>query len=164
MALQDPSLAESLKNHVYVLSHDIGDRNVFSYRMLERSAEYIAGQFASFGYKVEFQEYTFEDKSFKNIIATKKGEQKPGEVIIIGAHYDTCFNVGADDNASGVAALLELARYFAPRSPQRTIKFIAFVNEEPPFFETEWTGSQVYAKAAKAKNENIKAALIFEML
>ncbi len=157
-------LAERLKKHVSVLATDIGDRNIFSYQNLNKAAEYIAGELTSFGYQVDFQEYTAQGKSFRNIIAVRKGTSKSRETILVGAHYDTCLNVGADDNASGVAALLELARYFSQTAVDRDVKFVAFVNEEPPFYETELAGNTVYAKAARAAGEDIKAALIFEMV
>lgn len=131
---------------------------------MNEAVKYISEQFALFGYNVEFQDYTVSNRIAKNIIALKPGIKQPQEIIIVGAHYDTCFNPGADDNASGVAGLLELARFMADKEMNRSIKFIAFVNEEPPFFKTEDMGSRVYAKAARRKGENIKAALILEMI
>lgn len=160
----DSKLIERLKSHVYELSHKIGERSLFSYEKLERAAEYIASEFKAIGYEVEFQEYTVYDKKSKNIIVTREGKEKPGEIMIVAAHYDTCFNPGADDNASGVAALLELARYMYDKSPERTVKFISFVNEEPPFFKTDDMGSRVYTRAAKKNNENIRAAIILESI
>ncbi len=157
-------LTENLKRHVYVLSHDIGDRSVYRYDKLEKAAQYITGEFSSYGYKPEFQEYTIEGKVCKNIIAVKKGTQRPDEIIILGAHYDTCFNSGADDNASAIAGLLETARIFSKQETARSIKFIAFVNEEPPFFQTGEMGSTVYAKAAKERGDDIKVAIILEMI
>ena len=82
----------------------------------------------------------------------------------MGAHYDSCFNPGADDNASGVAGVLETARLLAQQNTNKTIRFIAFVNEEPPFFQTELMGSLVYARAAKKRQDKIKGVIILEML
>ncbi|MBL7157432.1 MAG: M20/M25/M40 family metallo-hydrolase [Candidatus Omnitrophica bacterium] len=157
-------LVERLKGHVYKLSHEIGDRSAFNIKNLNEAANYITEQFKSFGYDVEFQEYDVSGGTVKNIIVTKEGIEKPNEVVILGAHYDTCFNPGADDNASAVAGLLESARFFSDRKTNRTIKFIAFVNEEPPFFKTEDMGSRIYAKQARKKKEDIKAVLILEMI
>lgn len=157
-------LAEVLKSHVYKLSQELGERSVFKYDKLEEAADYIAGQFTALGYEVEFQEYILENKKSRNIIITKKGTKPADEVVIVGAHYDSCFNPGADDNASGVAGLLELARLFSNIQTNRTVKFIAFVNEEPPFYKTESMGSRVYARAAKARKESIKAVIILEMI
>lgn len=155
---------EKLKQHVYELSHEIGERSLFKYEKLNETAGYITDQFRAFGYNVEFQKYTVSNKRVENIIATKVGLKNPEEIIIVGAHYDSCFNPGADDNASGIAGVLELARMVSNQQVNRSIKFIAFVNEEPPFFKTENMGSRVYAKNAKIKGENIKAVIILETI
>ena len=157
-------LAKNLESHVKTLSDEIGERSMFWYEALEKAAEYISTELKSYGYEVEYQEYAVEGKAAKNIIATKRGPGKENEIIIVGAHYDSCFNPGADDNASGVAGLLELAKALIEEKTERSIKFIAFTNEEPPFFKTEEMGSRVYAKAARERNENIKAVIILEMI
>ncbi len=157
-------LSERLKSHVYTLSHEIGERSIFKLDNLERAAAYIAAELPSFGYSVEFQPYTVSGIKVKNIIAVKRGATRPKEIIIVGAHYDTCYNPGADDNASAVAGLIELAMHASSRQTERTIKFIAFVNEEPPFFKTENMGSWVYTRNARSGGEDIKAALILEMI
>lgn len=156
--------AQRLKSHVYKLAHEIGDRSIFRHERLAKAAGYITQTFTSLGYTVEFQNYSVSERKVKNIIVTKLGVKTPEEIVIVGAHYDTCFNPGADDNASGVAGLLELARFMSDKQTNRSIKFIAFVNEEPPFFKTENMGSRVYAKAAKAKGENIKGVIILESI
>lgn len=161
---KDFSLVKRLKNHVYKLSEEIGNRNVFDYGNLENAENYIAEQFMAYGYDVQFQAYAVEGREVKNIFVAKKGTKLPDEIIVVGAHYDSCFNPGADDNASGVAGLLELARIMKDQDTNKTLKFIAFTNEEPPFFLTEQMGSRVYAKEAKIRNENVKAVLILEML
>ncbi|MFC1658809.1 M20/M25/M40 family metallo-hydrolase, partial [Candidatus Omnitrophota bacterium] len=161
---EDSRLANSLEFHVRKLSDEIGDRSVFNYEKLNEAARYITQALRSFGYSVEFQNYTVSDKEVKNIIATRRGTKNPKEIIIVGAHYDTCFNPGADDNASAVAGLLELARCLSDQQTARSVRFIAFVNEESPFFTTDEMGSMVYLKKAKAEGEDIKAALILEMI
>ena len=158
----DAELADRLKAHVYTLSHTIGNRSVMDLPRLESAAAYISQQLQAHGYTPEFEPYVVQDRHTKNVIGVKPGTSE--EVVIVGAHYDTCFNPGADDNASGVAGLLELARSFAGTSTARTVKFIAFVNEEPPFFQTELMGSRVYAKAARARGEHIRAVVVLEML
>lgn len=159
---EDLQLTERLKSHVYKLAHNIGDRSVFEYERLKQAESYITEELASFGYKIELQSYKLHGKTVNNIIAIKKGQTKQEEIIILGAHYDTCFTPGADDNASGVSVLLELGRALSSIPTNRTIKFIAFVNEEPPFFQTEDMGSMVYVREAKKKKEDIKASLILE--
>lgn len=156
--------AELLKSHVFKLSAEIGDRSIFKPDKLQEAAGYIIEQFESYGYQVQLQEYTVSNKIVKNIIVQKQGLKKPDEIIIVGAHYDTCFNPGANDNASAVAGLLELARCLSARPTGSTVKFIAFVNEEPPFFKTRNMGSRVYARSARARGENIKAVLVLEMI
>ena len=155
---------ERLKAHVYKLSHEIGERGLFKYDNLNKAAEYIAGEFRSFGYEVAFQKYNIRKRIFSNIVVTKAGNRKPGEVIILGAHYDSMRNPGADDNASAVAGLLEIAKMFIGESTGRTIKFIAFTNEEPPLFKKKSMGSRVYTKAARENEDDIKGALILEMI
>jgi hypothetical protein len=163
-SLRDKSLPDRLKQHVVKLSGEIGERSIFRYPQLTRAADYITEQFRKCGLSVKFQEYLIYEKKVKNIIAEKAGDKKPEEIIILGAHYDTCFNPGANDNASAVAGLLELARLMSQEKNSRTIRFIAFVNEEPPFFKTKDMGSLLYARRAREEEENIKAAVILETI
>lgn len=162
--IQDSSIPVNLKSHVQQLSETIGNRSVYEYAKLQQTADYIVEQFRAYGYQVEFQEYMIADKRVKNIIAVKRGTKAPEEIIVVGAHYDSCDNPGADDNASGVAGLLELARIFSHKDNGRTIEFVAFVNEEPPFFKTEAMGSRVYARSAKSMRKDIKGAIVLEMI
>lgn len=163
-SIQDNELVNRVKKHVYRLSHEIGTRNVEDYANLKKAEQYIDEEFKTYGYAPIYQEYMADEVKVKNIIVIKEGIKHPDEVIVIGAHYDSCFNPGADDNASAVAGLLELARVFSKKNINRTIKFIAFVNEEPPYFKTKLMGSLIYAQEARKKNENIKTAIILEMI
>jgi len=158
------SLKNNLMRHVKILAADIGIRDVFHYKKLQEAELYVRNQLQSYGYSVELQEYQVYNDTVRNIIATKTGTTRPEEIVVVGAHYDSCGNPGADDNASGIAGLLETARFFAKEETSRTVKFIAFVNEEPPFFKTQKMGSLVYAKRARKQKENIKVAIVFEML
>jgi len=157
-------IAERLKDHVRMLSEEIGERDLEYYRELEQAADYITKQLESYGYKVKLQEYTLQDKKVENIIARKIGSVAPNKVIIAGAHYDTVVTPGADDNASGVAAVLELARILRNRPSVNSIEFCFFTNEEEPFFKTAAMGSQVFIREAKAGAEDIKAAVLFDMI
>ena len=156
--------AQNMKDMVEYLAGKIGNRNYAEYAGLNRAAEYIRQQFEQLGYSVTMMPYPLGDQVYNNIVAQDASGKEFPETIIIGAHYDSCFNPGADDNASGVAGLIELARLLKNSGLKAHLKFIAFVNEEPPFFLTENMGSRVYAKAAKQKGEKIKAAIILEML
>ncbi len=160
----DLELPERLQAHTRKLSQDIGRRSVFNYAGLEQAAEYIIRQLESSGYDVKLQEYFVIGKKTKNIIAAKSGAKFPEEIIVVGAHYDSYFNPGADDNASGVAAVLELAALLKNETVDRTIEFVFFANEEPPFFQRDDMGSRVFTKIAKESGRNIRAAIIFDMI
>ena len=167
-------LSKELKNHVRYLAETVGERNLLHYDNLNKAVEYITAQLNSSGCKLETQEYKvpagflsrkwqdkhYEQQVYKNIVAEIKGTEKPDEIIVIGAHYDSAPIAGckgANDNASGVAATIALAKYFSDKPQKRTLRFVAFANEEPPFFWTKAMGSYVYAKSCKAKNEKIIA-------
>jgi Zn-dependent M28 family amino/carboxypeptidase len=146
------------------LAGDIGDRNTQSFEGLERARDYIAAQFRGAGYAPRLEPFEADGRTVENVIVEKKGLSRPDEIVLVGAHYDTCFNPGADDNASGVAGLLELARSFESKNPARTVRFVAFVNEEPPFFRTELMGSRVHAKGARERGEKIAVMIALEMI
>ncbi|MFH1622213.1 MAG: M28 family peptidase [Candidatus Omnitrophota bacterium] len=159
------SLSDRLKDHVVMLSDTIGERNYWFYQNLNKALEYIASEFKKCGLPVQLQTYKIDDKEFSNIIAVKKGKSSPNEVVVVGAHYDSIVgSSGADDNASAVAGLLELANLFSKQETKKTIKFIAFVNEEPPYYQSGQMGSRVYAKHAKKNKENIVTMICLEMI
>jgi Zn-dependent M28 family amino/carboxypeptidase len=97
------------------------------------------------------------------VIAQRRGTEEPDRVIVVGAHYDSVVgSPGADDNASGVAVLLELARLHAETRFRKTVRFVAFTLEEPPFFRSRHMGSRVYARSLKERGERIEAMLCLE--
>ena len=149
---------------VTFLSEDIGVRNYIHYQNLQEAADFIQKSFEEIGYSVELMPYEINGEVFKNIIAEKPGNNTESGILLIGAHYDSCFNPGADDNASGIAGLIELARLLKDVPLTHTLRFAAFVNEEPPFFLTNQMGSAVYAEHVKSKGEPLHAAIILEML
>ena len=156
---------ERLERHVRVLAEEIGERNVFRSGTLDAAAAYIAEEWRAQGYEVGRQTYEARGASCVNLEVARQGSHRPGEILLVGAHYDSVRgSPGADDNASGVAALLELSRAFAAESPARTVRFVAFVNEEPPFFLTGKQGSMVYARAARAGGDDIRLMVSLEML
>ena len=117
------------------------------------------------GYDVAIQSYQAAGVLSENLEVTRTGWSRPSEIVLIGAHYDSVQgSPGANDNASGVAALLEISREFAQLSPECSVRFVAFVNEEPPFFYWGQMGSMVYAKAARARGDDIKLMVSLEML
>jgi len=161
----ESELEGRLRGHVTMLAGTIGERNTFRYRELLQSAAYIRGCFAALGFPVHGQGYTADGRQVENIWVEVPGARRPEEIVLIGAHYDSPLaSPGADDNASGTAALLELARMLRDSRPARTLRFVAFVNEEPPFFQTELMGSRVYAAEAGRKKEKIAAMLALESI
>ncbi|UUZ66747.1 M28 family metallopeptidase [Polaromonas sp. P2-4] len=159
------ALTERLQAHVRKLAGEIGERNVFHPHALRAAADYLRAQWASQGYQVMSQSYEAYRVRSENLEVTLPGASRPEEIIVIGAHYDSVSgSPGANDNASGVAALLELSRTLARAQPTCTVRFVAFVNEESPFFARGEMGSTVYAKAARARGDNIRLMVSLEML
>jgi len=158
-------VTERLRTHVEVLAGKIGERNVFVYEGLERAAAYIEAELEARGYRVESQEYEVQGKLCRNLIASVAGAREGEGELIIGAHYDTNPGTpGADDNASGVAVLLELAAMAAGHPLNRTVRLVAFVNEEAPWFGTAAMGSLVYARRAKEREAKIQGMISLEMV
>lgn len=154
-----------LSKHVMKLAGKIGPRNIWRPEQLNASADYIRETLQVQGYKTAIQEFEVRGVSVKNIEAERRGTSLAKEIIVIGAHYDSVAgSPGADDNASGVAALLEIARLTTGENLSRTVRFVAFVNEEPPFFHTDQMGSRVYAMRSRQQAENIVAMISLESL
>jgi Zn-dependent M28 family amino/carboxypeptidase len=132
---------------------------------LDAAAEYIRVFWENAGYEVTPQTFRTQNVPCRNLSVEIVGESKPDEIIVVGAHYDTVsWAPGANDNGSAVAVLLELSSLFRAETTGRTIRFVAFTNEEPPFFKTRSMGSQVYAKACKERKENIVAMVCLETI
>ncbi len=164
-------LREELRRDVAVLGGEIGPRSaVTEYTNLCRAAEFIEKSLSGMGYEVRRQDYepdhwAMRGKPCRNLEVEIKGTAKPDEIVVVGAHYDTEMSCpGANDNGSGMAALLALARRFPGKGGARTLRFVAFANEEPPFFWTSQMGSLVYATACRARGDKIVAMLSLETL
>jgi hypothetical protein len=165
MFTESLSLENRLRRHIHALSSEIGERNVFRPQALRASAEYIRAEWQAQGYEVLSQAYEAGKMACENLEATRWGRGKRNEIILVGAHYDTVGgSPGANDNGSGIAGMLEISRHLAELAPDKTVRFVAFVNEEPPFFFREGMGSLVYAKAARKRGDNIKLMMSLEML
>ena len=159
------SLQNRLEQHVAILAGVIGERNVWRHDALEKAAGYIEETLRDMGYPVVAQAYTSRGKVVRNLEVEITGTLLPDEIVLIGAHYDSVQgSPGANDNASGVAALLEIARQLAGKHPARTLRFVAFVNEEAPFFYSQEMGSRVYARRARERGDNIVAMLSLETI
>jgi nucleotide-binding universal stress UspA family protein len=155
-------LRDELRRDVMTLA-GLGERHAFRPQALAAAARYVEQAFAPL--RVEHQRFEVAGVSVANLIVEFPGSTRADEIVVIGAHYDTVPGTpGADDNASGVAGLLALARRFAGSHPQRTLRFVAFVNEEPPWFKSEQMGSWQYASRCHERGERIVAMLCLEML
>ncbi|MBD2296317.1 M28 family peptidase [Anabaena sphaerica FACHB-251] len=162
---QEIVLEKLLKQDLQKLSVEIGIRNYSQYQKLNNAKDFLITSLHQAGYKVNQQEYKIDNKSYYNIEVEHKGLKKPDEIIIVGGHYDSAFtSPGANDNGTGAVATLELAKIFANKKTNRTIRFVEFTNEEPPFFWTENMGSLVYAKQLHQHNENVLAMLSLETI
>ncbi len=163
MSAKQQALEKKLCAHVEQLAREIGERNVFRPQSLKAAAEYIERQWEQQGYAVERLGYQVLGVNCLNLEITRMGAERKNEILLLGAHYDTVpGSPGANDNASGVAALLELSRLFAADNPAMSVRFVAFVNEEPPFFGSEQQGSMIYAKAARERGDDIRLMAAIE--
>jgi len=164
LSAREQDLAAILTQHVEHIGGTIGERNFLYPEKLQEAARYIEDQMRATGAPVQKQDYTLGEQTFSNIIAERRGRTRPGEVIVVGAHYDSVSgSPGANDNGTGVAALLALLSICAP-DPDRTVRFIAFANEEPPFFGTDEMGSRVYARSGLVAPDRVIAMLALETI
>jgi hypothetical protein len=184
-----PWVEANLRTAVAKLAGDIGERNLYRPEKLEQSATWIEQQLRTIGYEVRRQAIAVDTNVFRctgatayNLEVVLVGNRSPEKNIIIGAHYDTKVATagyrdrwpplpdrpgtpGANDNASGVAALLSIARSLAGQPCARTLRFVFFANEEPPFFkQPSVMGSYLYAGELKAKGVKVEAMLSLEIL
>jgi len=155
--------AERLQVHVRELATTYSPRDWSHPENLDRAAAYISNEFKSAGGRVEEQKFLVDSQNYKNIIASF-GPETP-ERIIVGAHYDTYGGrPGADDNASGIAGLIELAHLLGKSKLNTRVNLVAYTLEEPPFFRTEQMGSAVHAASLKEKKISVRAMICLEMI
>jgi hypothetical protein len=158
-------VSTNLHNHVHTLAGEIGERNIWKPSKLKAAADYIEKNWKEQGYSVNHQEYDARGVKSVNLEIEIPGTAQKDEIILVGAHYDSVLGCpGANDNGTGVAALLEISRLLVNRKTARTIRFVAFTNEEPPFFLGRDMGSRVYASRARTRKENIVAMLSLETM
>jgi hypothetical protein len=174
-------LREELRADVQKLAGEIGERNMWHYPQLNAAADFIESSFSRAGFHPRRDSYELRGQACHNIEAEipasqvaavspvrrslGEGGSPPQPTILIGAHYDSVFgSPGANDNGSGVAAMLALARRFAGRKTEHTLRFVAFVNEEPPYFLSGEMGSLVYAERCKARGDKISAMISLETI
>lgn len=163
-------LRDRLTAHVTKLAGEIGVRDIANHpASLTTTADYIHTQFAALGTSVTEQTFKANGHIARNIELEIKGATRPAEIIVIGAHYDSVcaggeMTPGADDNASGVAGLIELARLLRARPLAATVRCVAFANEEPPYFYGEAMGSLQYARRCKERGEKVSSMLALETM
>ncbi len=160
---------KDLQEHVEKLAKVIGPRHMGDPDRLNAAVKYIEGTLgpANLGYRVERHTYKVGGVDCHNIVLDMlaEGSDRVQEIVLVGAHYDSVpATPGADDNASGVAAVMSLAQAFANTKHERSLRFVLFANEEPPYFQTSDMGSLVYAKECKKRGDQIVAMLSLESL
>jgi hypothetical protein len=158
-------LNEALRRHVQVLSAEIGERSVVRGDGLDRAKSYLVQAFRAAGLSVSEQTYIYKGRPVANLIADLPGAPADRVSLLVAAHYDTHIGTpGADDNASGVAAMLELARWAVKNRPSAAVRFVAFTLEESPNFGTRYQGSKVFVRRLGEDGGKIKGAIVLEMV
>jgi Zn-dependent M28 family amino/carboxypeptidase len=159
------ALVQRLTRHVDRLAGLIGPRHLGKPAAFEAAATFVERELADAGYAVERETYLARGHSVANVVAELPGGRKKNETVIVGAHYDTVESTpGADDNASAVAVMIEVARMMRGMQPARTVRFVGFACEEPPHFFTGDMGSQVHARLCRSRGERIRGMLCLEMV
>jgi len=159
-AVVDPA---ALERHVRMLAVTLHPRSVDNPANLDRAAGYVLEQLRATGAETAEQPVVADGQNFRNLIA--RFGPRDGPVLVIGAHYDSCGDTpGADDNASGVAGLLELARLLAANPPRHSVELVAYTLEEPPYFRTDSMGSVWHARSLSEAKREVRLMLSLEMI
>lgn len=171
-------LKERLEGHAEMLACTIGPRSYEEHpESLERAATFIEETWQNQGYDIRRQTYLYQPNGWMrllgarrdgvgvNLEVTVRGRERPGEIVVIGAHYDSAgHSPGADDNASGVAALLEISSALKNAELAKTVRFVAFSHEELPYGGTRAMGSTRYAVEARKREDNIISMMAFDAI
>lgn len=158
-------LTNAIRQHVKQLSVNIGPRPITDEKSIKKAERYLIHYFKDIGLDVRRQEYKYRNYNIANVIACSQKHSLANKYYVIGAHYDSVPETyGADDNASGVAVLLELARYTMQEKISLPICFVAFTAEESPTFGTRHQGSKVFVKSVIEKKDQILGSIILEMV
>jgi Peptidase family M28 len=158
-------LRDSLREHVNALAVDIGPRTPLNGDGLVRAAKYIRSVFEEAGLPVRQQDYQYYDQRVTNVLATHSTATGASAYYVIGAHYDTVPGTpGADDNASAVAVMLELARRLSRERLKAPVLFAAFTLEEPPAYLTGHQGSRIFVRSCRTSGDRVLGAIILEMV
>jgi Zn-dependent M28 family amino/carboxypeptidase len=158
-------IATRSRRIVETLAGDFPSRNGVCANILQQASEFIENEFVALGCTVDSQTYRVGSTTVRNLIVEQRGQLHANPCIVLGAHYDTVLDTpGADDNASGVVGILELARLLKDYPNERTIYFVAFTLEEPPYFYTPLMGSRMFANRLKLLKTNVRLMVSLEMI
>src|SRR6476619_3312619 len=158
-------LREALREHVNALAVDIGPRTPSDPNSLARAANYVHSVFEDAGFSVREQDYQYHDQRVTNVLATVPATTEASAYYVVGAHYDTVPGTpGADDNASAVAVMLELARRLRHERIKAQVLFGAFTLEEPPAYLTGHQGSRMFVRSCQTSGDHVLGAIILEMV
>lgn len=158
-------LRDEIRRDVEELARQIGERNIRRYADLADAADFLEASLARSAYDVRRHGYEVAGLPCYNLDVEIQGSDRGDEIVIIGAHYDSMEgSPGANDNATGASAVLALARLFSGKKTSRTVRFVEFVNEEPPYFKSPVMGSLVYAGGCRSRGEKIVAMLSLETI
>ena len=162
LSQEEQASRRRLAEHVHRLAGDIGERNRGHYDGLVRARDYVAEELRRAGYEPSVLPFRFDGQEFHNLEALLPGSTD--ESLVVGAHYDSVEgSPGANDNASGVAVLIETARLLAGRPLGATVRFVAFANEEPPYFnDRSGMGSLEYATSLVGSGRVVRGMLSVE--
>ena len=165
LTAEQSEIRDRLSSDVNYLSVTIGERSMERAGSLERTIAYIRESLQLARYAVNDLPYQVGGQQVSNLEAILVGSEIAPGAVIVGAHYDSAAGtVGANDNATGVAATLELARLMKGSHLRKTVRFLLFVNEEPPYFQTENMGSRVYARHLRRENVQVSAMISLETI
>lgn len=154
-----------LRSIVAELAGEIGARPFRDLPRLEAAAGRIESRLAACGLTVFSQSFVYDGRTYRNLVAELTGTEAPQKILVVGAHYDTVSDSpGADDNASGVAGLIGLARALAAAPLKKTVRFVAFALEEPPVYRSRNMGSYHYAESLKRSGSEVEGMVCLEMI
>jgi hypothetical protein len=166
LVLDKQTIINHLHDHLTMLTRIIGERSVRIPANIYKSAEYIQAQFEKYGLTAERQTYNYKGiAAVSNVVARMQPSTDPAAHYVLGAHYDSVSGtVGADDNASAVAVMLETARAMQADAGSSDLTFVAFALEEPPAYGTKYMGSRVFAAKARQNGVTIDGMICLEMV
>jgi len=162
---EQAEIRDHLTPDVKYLSETIGERNLSRPGTLPATLKYLQGRLEQLGYTVVAHPFQVDGQEVSNLEVVLPGNGESAGAVIVGAHYDTAEGApGANDNGSGVAGVLELARLLRGRKLEKTIRLVFFVNEEPPYFQTDDMGSVVYARELRKEGVAVSAMISLETI